>query len=119
MQEKHLDNIEKYQSLKRKPISVAQARKNMIVYSKNIAGYKIQHFKGMTYDQGGMEEDVTTIKEINDVEPEPTVFNDKEVIMTMAQTLIKMKAKKARILDEHMAKRLQDEEIEQAATSEK
>nr|GEX72291.1 hypothetical protein [Tanacetum cinerariifolium] len=45
MQEKHLDNIKKYQSLKRKPISVAQDRKNMIVYFKNIVGYKIQHFK--------------------------------------------------------------------------
>nr|GEY76810.1 hypothetical protein [Tanacetum cinerariifolium] len=51
IQEKHLDNIKKYQILKRKPISVAQARKNMIVYLKNMAGYKIQHFKGMTYDQ--------------------------------------------------------------------
>nr|GEY85731.1 hypothetical protein [Tanacetum cinerariifolium] len=51
MQEKHLDNIKKYQSLKRKPISIAQARKNMIVYLKNMVGYKIQHFKGMTYDQ--------------------------------------------------------------------
>nr|GEZ14511.1 hypothetical protein [Tanacetum cinerariifolium] len=29
----------------------AQARKNMIVYLKNMAGYKIHHFKGMTYDQ--------------------------------------------------------------------
>nr|GEW73827.1 ribonuclease H-like domain-containing protein [Tanacetum cinerariifolium]GEW73829.1 ribonuclease H-like domain-containing protein [Tanacetum cinerariifolium] len=51
MQDKHLDNIRKYQSLKRKPISVAQARKNMIVYLKNMAGYKIAHFKGMTYNQ--------------------------------------------------------------------
>nr|GEW07735.1 hypothetical protein [Tanacetum cinerariifolium] len=51
MQEKHLDNIKKYQSLKRKPIYVAQARKNMIVYLKNMPGYKIQLFKGMTYDQ--------------------------------------------------------------------
>nr|GEV17956.1 putative ribonuclease H-like domain-containing protein [Tanacetum cinerariifolium] len=49
MQEKHLDNIRKYQSLKRKPIYVAQARKNMIVYLKNMAGYKMEHFKGMTY----------------------------------------------------------------------
>nr|GEW46687.1 uncharacterized mitochondrial protein AtMg00810-like [Tanacetum cinerariifolium] len=45
MQEKHLDNIKKYQSLKRKPIYVAQARKNMNVYLKNMPGYKIQHFK--------------------------------------------------------------------------
>nr|GEU44007.1 hypothetical protein [Tanacetum cinerariifolium] len=51
MQEKHLDNIKKYQSLKRKPISVAQAKKNMIVYLKNIAGCKMAHYRGMTYDQ--------------------------------------------------------------------
>nr|GFB74781.1 hypothetical protein [Tanacetum cinerariifolium] len=51
MQEKHLDNIRKYQSLKRKLISIAQARKNMIVYLKNMAGYKMEHFRGMTYDK--------------------------------------------------------------------
>nr|GEW12508.1 hypothetical protein [Tanacetum cinerariifolium] len=51
MQEKHLDNVKKYQSLKRKPISVAQAMKNMRVYLKNMVGNKIQHFKGKTYDQ--------------------------------------------------------------------
>nr|GEW19766.1 uncharacterized mitochondrial protein AtMg00810-like [Tanacetum cinerariifolium] len=51
MQEKHLDNIKKYQSLKRKPIFVAQAKKNMIVYLKNMAGYKTENFKGMTYDK--------------------------------------------------------------------
>nr|GEW07598.1 ribonuclease H-like domain-containing protein [Tanacetum cinerariifolium] len=37
---------------------------------------------------------------------EPTVFNDEEVNMTMAKTLITMKAKKARLLDEQMAKRV-------------
>nr|GEY03609.1 hypothetical protein [Tanacetum cinerariifolium] len=58
-----------------------------------------------------------TDKEVNAVEP--IVFNVEEVTMTMAQTLIKMKAKKARILDEQMAKRLHDEEIEQAAAREK
>nr|GEV54354.1 hypothetical protein [Tanacetum cinerariifolium] len=51
MQEKHLDNIRKYQSLKRKLISVAQTRKNIIIYLKNMAGYKMAHFRGMTYDQ--------------------------------------------------------------------
>nr|GEX00179.1 hypothetical protein [Tanacetum cinerariifolium] len=49
----------------------------------------------------------------------PTVFDDEEVIMTMAQTLINMKAKKARLLDEQIAKRLHDEEVEQAAAREK
>nr|GEX57778.1 putative LRR receptor-like protein kinase [Tanacetum cinerariifolium] len=33
------------QHLKRKPISIAQARKNMIVYLKNMAGYKMKHFR--------------------------------------------------------------------------
>nr|GEY64916.1 hypothetical protein [Tanacetum cinerariifolium] len=51
IQEKHLDNIMKYKSLKRKLISIAQARKNMIIYLKNISGYKMEHFKGMTYDK--------------------------------------------------------------------
>nr|GEW12230.1 hypothetical protein [Tanacetum cinerariifolium] len=41
----------KYQSLKKKPVSVAQARENMIIYLKNMAGYKIEHFRGMTYDK--------------------------------------------------------------------
>nr|GFB58821.1 hypothetical protein [Tanacetum cinerariifolium] len=37
----------------------------------------------------------------------------------MAQTLIKIKAEKERILDEQMGKRLHDEEVKQAATREK
>nr|GEZ91864.1 hypothetical protein [Tanacetum cinerariifolium] len=41
---------------------------------------------------------------------EPTVFDDKEVTMTMAQTLIKMKVEKGKLLDEQMAQRLHDEE---------
>nr|GEW69679.1 retrovirus-related Pol polyprotein from transposon TNT 1-94 [Tanacetum cinerariifolium] len=47
--------------------------------------------------QGKMEEDVTNVKEIIVAEPETTMFND----------------------EEKMAKRLQDEEIEQAAAREK
>nr|GEV73164.1 ribonuclease H-like domain, reverse transcriptase, RNA-dependent DNA polymerase [Tanacetum cinerariifolium] len=239
MQEKHLDNIKKYQSLKRKLISIAQARKNMIVYLKNMAGYKMTHFKGMTYNhvrpifereynkvqtflkpnrdeepskkrvaketllqesfkklraevkvsgsestqetpthdpkkmskedvknmleiilvsefkvealqiphrllvlkqsfslsgfgfiqdmetqvdlgvelQGRKDDDNAAYKDVSDAEP--TVFDDEEVTMTMAQTLIKMKAEKARLLNEQIAKRLHDEEVEQAAAREK
>nr|GEY24118.1 synaptobrevin, longin-like domain protein [Tanacetum cinerariifolium] len=50
---------------------------------------------------------------------EPTVFDDEEVTMTMAQTLIKMKAEKARLFDEQMDKRLHDEEVEQATARKK
>nr|GEV48586.1 putative ribonuclease H-like domain-containing protein [Tanacetum cinerariifolium] len=38
--------LKKYQSLKKKPVSIAQARKNMITYLKNMAGYKMEHFRG-------------------------------------------------------------------------
>nr|GEZ20114.1 hypothetical protein [Tanacetum cinerariifolium] len=63
------------------------------------------------------DDDNAAIKEASAAEP--TVFDDEEVIMTMAQTLIKMKAKKERLIDEQMAKRLHDEEVEQAAAREK
>nr|GEY49578.1 hypothetical protein [Tanacetum cinerariifolium] len=63
------------------------------------------------------DDDNAATKEVND--SDPIVFDDEKVTMTMAQTLIKIKAKKARILDEQMAKRLHDEEVEQAAAREK
>nr|GEV12325.1 reverse transcriptase domain-containing protein [Tanacetum cinerariifolium] len=53
IQEKNLDNIKKYQNLKRKPVSIAQARKNMIIYLKNMAGYKMEHFKGRSFLRTG------------------------------------------------------------------
>nr|GEU86535.1 putative ribonuclease H-like domain-containing protein [Tanacetum cinerariifolium] len=42
---------------------------------------------------------------------EPTVFDDEEVIMTMAQTLIKLKAEKAKLFDEQIAQKLHDKEV--------
>nr|GFB11609.1 hypothetical protein [Tanacetum cinerariifolium] len=53
---------------------------------------------------GRKDDDNAAIKDVSAAEP--TVFNDEEVAMTMAQTLIKMKAKKARLLDEQMAKNM-------------
>nr|GEU98399.1 retrovirus-related Pol polyprotein from transposon TNT 1-94 [Tanacetum cinerariifolium] len=51
--EKHeKDDLERAKVLQQqKPISIAQARKNMIIYLKNMAGYKMEHFRGMTYDK--------------------------------------------------------------------
>nr|GEY04071.1 hypothetical protein [Tanacetum cinerariifolium] len=42
--------MKKYQALKRKPQTEAQARKNMMLYLKNVAGFKMDYFKGMSYD---------------------------------------------------------------------
>nr|GEW81104.1 hypothetical protein [Tanacetum cinerariifolium] len=41
----------RYQALKRKPLTEAQARKNMMIYLKNMAGFKIDFFKRMTYSE--------------------------------------------------------------------
>nr|GFC10256.1 hypothetical protein [Tanacetum cinerariifolium] len=43
-------SVKRYQALKRKPQTEAQARKNMMVYLKNVVGFKMDYFKGMTYD---------------------------------------------------------------------
>nr|GEW92354.1 hypothetical protein [Tanacetum cinerariifolium] len=48
---KNQDNtVMRYQALKRKPMTEAQARKNMIIYLKNMAVFKMNFFKGMTYN---------------------------------------------------------------------
>nr|GEX76095.1 hypothetical protein [Tanacetum cinerariifolium] len=48
--EKQDNTIMRYQELKRKPVTEAQARKNMVIYLKNMAGFKMDFFKGMTYN---------------------------------------------------------------------
>nr|GEW05953.1 hypothetical protein [Tanacetum cinerariifolium] len=42
--------VKRYQVLKRKPQTKAQARKSMIMYLKNVVGFKMDYFKGMSYD---------------------------------------------------------------------
>nr|GEU41549.1 hypothetical protein [Tanacetum cinerariifolium] len=39
-----------YQALKRKPQTEAQARKNMMIYLRNMTRFKMDYFKGMSYD---------------------------------------------------------------------
>nr|GFB37942.1 hypothetical protein [Tanacetum cinerariifolium] len=42
--------VKRYQVLKRKPQTKAQARKNMMVYLKKVVGFKMNYFEGMSYD---------------------------------------------------------------------
>nr|GEW00602.1 hypothetical protein [Tanacetum cinerariifolium] len=51
VQSRQSDVVRKYQALKRKHVLVAQARKNMMIYLKNMTGYKTDYFKGMSYEQ--------------------------------------------------------------------
>nr|GEV17071.1 hypothetical protein [Tanacetum cinerariifolium] len=48
--EKEDNVVMRYQALKRKPQIEAQARKNMMIYLRNMAGFKMDYFKGMSYD---------------------------------------------------------------------
>nr|GEY04333.1 hypothetical protein [Tanacetum cinerariifolium] len=48
--EKEDNVVMRYQALRRKPQTEAQARKNMMIYLRNMAGFKMDYFKGMTYD---------------------------------------------------------------------
>nr|GEU79988.1 hypothetical protein [Tanacetum cinerariifolium] len=48
--EKEDNAVLRYQALKRKPQTEAQARKNMMIYLRNMAGFKMDYFKGMSYD---------------------------------------------------------------------
>nr|GEX07510.1 hypothetical protein [Tanacetum cinerariifolium] len=40
----------RYQALKRKPHTEAQTRKNMMIYLRNMAGFMLDYFQGMSYD---------------------------------------------------------------------
>nr|GEV31200.1 hypothetical protein [Tanacetum cinerariifolium] len=42
--------IQRYQAMKRKPQTEAQAQKNMMIYLKNVVGFRLDYFKGMSYD---------------------------------------------------------------------
>nr|GEZ01198.1 hypothetical protein [Tanacetum cinerariifolium] len=42
--------VQRYQVIKKRPQTEAQARKNMIMYLKNVAGFRLDYFKGMFYD---------------------------------------------------------------------
>nr|GEV54633.1 hypothetical protein [Tanacetum cinerariifolium] len=48
--EKEDNAMMRYQALKRKPQTEAQAIKNMMIYLRNMAGFKMDYFKGMSYD---------------------------------------------------------------------
>nr|GEU53962.1 hypothetical protein [Tanacetum cinerariifolium] len=48
--EKEDNDVMRYHVLKRKPQTEAQARKNMMIYLRNMVGFKMDYFKGMSYD---------------------------------------------------------------------
>nr|GFB32241.1 hypothetical protein [Tanacetum cinerariifolium] len=51
VQSKETQYIKRYHGFKKKPQFESEASKNMISYLKNTEGYKMEFFKGKTYDQ--------------------------------------------------------------------
>nr|GEX48426.1 hypothetical protein [Tanacetum cinerariifolium] len=51
VQSKEPQYIKRYHIIKKKPQTEFEARKNMISYLKNTEGYKMEFFKGKTYDE--------------------------------------------------------------------
>nr|GEY73138.1 hypothetical protein [Tanacetum cinerariifolium] len=51
VQSKESQYIKRYNGIKKKPQTESEARKNMISYLKNTEGYKMEFFKGKTYDE--------------------------------------------------------------------
>nr|GEV69048.1 putative ribonuclease H-like domain-containing protein [Tanacetum cinerariifolium] len=56
--------VQRYQAMKRKLQIEAQARKNMMMYFKNVAGFRLDYFKGMSYDD--IQEESRALQRINE-----------------------------------------------------
>nr|GEW61552.1 hypothetical protein [Tanacetum cinerariifolium] len=137
-QDKHTQALE-ILKLKKRVKKLEKKKRSMSLWFQRLrkVGGKIEAInadKGITLVDAEKDEEVVTM----DAEPqgridqedvnaaskgvsaaERTVFNDEEVTMTMAQTLIKLKAEKAKFLDEQIAQKLHDEEVQKATARDK
>nr|GFB19729.1 hypothetical protein [Tanacetum cinerariifolium] len=100
--EKQDNTVMRYQALKKKPITKAQERKNMMIYLKNMVGFKMNFFKGMTY---------------NDIRPVfKKHYNSIQAFLEKGEKEIKEEASKRKgsNLEQDMAKKQRiDEEAEE------
>nr|GEV33607.1 hypothetical protein [Tanacetum cinerariifolium] len=103
--EKEDNAVLRYQALKRKPQTESQARKNMMVYLKNMAGFKMDFFKGMSYD------DIRPIFEKHFNSIVGFLEKSKEQLEEEASKALKRKSKSS---EQQVAKKQKlDEEVEE------
>ncbi|GJW37176.1 hypothetical protein Tco_0060096 [Tanacetum coccineum] len=83
-----------------KPVSIAQARRNMITYLKNQGGYKESYFKKMSYNdiRPIFERKKRRFKE-EDVNPEPVLI-EKKAVGIRRKTLGRRRASDKQVPDE-------------------
>nr|GEW86211.1 copia protein [Tanacetum cinerariifolium] len=89
--EKQDNTVMRYQALKRKHVTQAQARKNMMVYLKNMAGFNMDFFKGMTYNEIRpiFEKHYNSIKAFLEKEDEEVTVQEKRKGENLEQDTVK------------------------------
>nr|GEX06909.1 reverse transcriptase domain-containing protein [Tanacetum cinerariifolium] len=94
--------IKRYQGMKKRPQTESEARKNMMIYLKNTAGYKMDFFKGMTYAhicpifQARFDENMRFLfKSSEEMEEE-----DQEIIKSINKTPAQKAAKRRKLSEE-------------------
>nr|GEY49792.1 retrovirus-related Pol polyprotein from transposon TNT 1-94 [Tanacetum cinerariifolium] len=65
--------VEEQKPMKKKQQTEAQARRNMIMYLKNTVGFRLDYFKGMSYDDILDEEDVGAEADFSNLETSITI----------------------------------------------
>nr|GEX72221.1 hypothetical protein [Tanacetum cinerariifolium] len=94
--------IKRYQGMKKRPQTESEVRKNMMIYLKNTAGYKMDFFKGMTYAQicpifqARFDENMRFLfKSREEMEEE-----DQEIIKSINETPTQKAAKRRKLSEE-------------------
>nr|GEX15995.1 ribonuclease H-like domain-containing protein [Tanacetum cinerariifolium] len=94
--------IKRYQGMKKRPQTESEVQKNMMIYLKNTAGYKMDFFKGMTYAQicpifqARFDENMRFLFKLRDeIEEE-----DQEIIKSINETLAQKAAKRRKLSEE-------------------
>nr|GEV67115.1 hypothetical protein [Tanacetum cinerariifolium] len=94
--------IKRYQGMKKRPQTESEARKNMMIYLKNTACYKMDFFKGMSYAnicpifQARFDENMRFLfKSREEMEEE-----DQEIIKSINETLAQKAAKRMKLNEE-------------------
>nr|GEV78106.1 xylulose kinase-1 [Tanacetum cinerariifolium] len=93
--------VQRYQVIKKRPQTEAQARRNMIMYLKNVAGFGLDYFKGMSYDdipkRKKLNEEVEDLKQYLEIVPD----EDDDVYIEAIHLL----ERRLRVIVEHSQKR--------------
>nr|GEZ06519.1 hypothetical protein [Tanacetum cinerariifolium] len=94
--------IKRYQGMKKRPQTESEAHKNIMIYLKNTAGYKMDFFKGMSYAdicpifQARFDENMRFLfKSREEMEEE-----DQEIIKSINETPAQKAAKRRKINEE-------------------